>query len=151
MWRGGLPIRPYRPRESNRHEGRAGSPKAPLFTRQIITKMNRTMPFDSKVSLDAERETADPLVMLAQPYHLYVERVDPERNMARFYILTIEPTLFGTPRSVRRWGRIGFGGQAMEHHFDSEKDAVAMFLDLLRAKRARGYRTRPMCKARDRD
>jgi len=77
--------------------------------------------------------------MLIQPYHLYVERVDPDRNMARFYTLAIEPTLFGTPRLLRRWGRIGTLGRTMIHHFEREEEAVALFLDLLREKRARGY------------
>ncbi|MBZ9761733.1 WGR domain-containing protein [Mesorhizobium sp. CA8] len=81
--------------------------------------------------------------MLAQPYRLYVERTDAARNMARFYALAIETTLFGTPCLTRRWGRIGCGGQSMVHHFDREEEAVSMFLELLRAKRARGYKTRP--------
>lgn len=78
--------------------------------------------------------------MLSQPYQLYIERTDAARNMARFYALAIEPTLFGTPCLTRRWGRIGTAGQALMHHFDREEDAVRMFLDLLRSKRARGYR-----------
>ena len=105
------------------------------------------MPLDSKVSLDVERETGDSSWMLVQPYHLYIERVDPERNMARFYLLTIEPTLFGTPRLVRRWGRIGTAGQAKVHHFEHEEDAVCLFLDLLRIRRSRGYRPKPIQKA----
>lgn len=102
------------------------------------------MPSDSKVSLDAESETGDSSVMLAQPYNLYIERVDPERNMARFYLLTIEPTLFGTPRLVRRWGRIGTAGQEKVHHFGREEEAVSLFLELLRIRRARGYRPKPI-------
>jgi predicted DNA-binding WGR domain protein len=78
--------------------------------------------------------------MLKQPYQLYIERTDATKNMARFYVLAIEPTLFGTPCLTRRWGRIGTAGQALVHHFDREEDAVRMFLDLLRSKRARGYR-----------
>ena len=77
--------------------------------------------------------------MLAQPYQLYIERTDPARNMARYYALSIEPTLFGTFCLTRRWGRIGSSGQSIAHHFDREKEAVAMFLDLLCRKRARGY------------
>ena len=80
--------------------------------------------------------------MLKQPYHLYTERIDLGRNMARFYTLTIELTLFGTPCLVRRWGRIGTDGQAKVHHFDREEDAVAMFLGLLRMRRSHGYVTR---------
>lgn len=94
--------------------------------------------------LDAETETGDSSVMLAQPYNLYIERVDPERNMARFYLLTIEPTLFGTPRLVRRWGRIGTSGQAKVHHFGREEEAVSLFLELLRKRRARGYKPKPI-------
>ncbi|MDB5552296.1 MAG: hypothetical protein JWL86_2280 [Rhizobium sp.] len=78
--------------------------------------------------------------MLSQPYQLYIERTDATKNMARFYALAIEPTLFGTPCLTRRWGRIGTTGQGLVHHFDREEDAVRMFLDLLRSKRARGYR-----------
>lgn len=80
--------------------------------------------------------------MLAQPYHLYIERIDTAKNMSRFYAMTIEPTLFGAPCLTRRWGRIGTYGQAMVHHFEREEEAVTVFLDILRAKRARGYRTR---------
>ncbi|WP_037154007.1 WGR domain-containing protein [Rhizobium freirei] len=76
--------------------------------------------------------------MLAQPYHLYIERTDATKNMARFYSLSIEPTLFGTPCLTRRWGRIGSGRQSMAYHFDRKEEAVAMFLDLLWTKRARG-------------
>ena len=80
--------------------------------------------------------------MQKQPYHLYVERVDPDRNMARFYTLAIEPTLFGTPRLLRRWGRIGTFGQTKVHDFEREEEAVALFLALLRERRAHGYRVK---------
>jgi len=86
--------------------------------------------------------------MLAQPYQLYVERTDAAKNMARFYALSIEMTLFGTPCLMRRWGRIGSAGQSMVHHFDREEDAVQLFLELLRIKRSRGYRTRRSQNAR---
>jgi len=88
--------------------------------------------------------------MNAQPYQLYIERTDPETNMARFYALSIEPTLFGAPSLIRRWGRIGSRGQAKVHHFEKEADAVLLFLDLLRQKRARGYRARSDARARRR-
>ena len=38
--------------------------------------------------------------------YLVLERCDPARNMARFYVLTIEPTLFGDTALVREWGRL---------------------------------------------
>lgn len=80
--------------------------------------------------------------MLAQPYRLYIERTDPDRNMARFYALSIEPTLFGTPCLTRRWGRIGAIGQKKVHLFETEAEAVTLFLALLRKRRGRGYQIR---------
>ena len=38
---------------------------------------------------------------------LVLERRNAGRNMARFYVLAIEPTLFGEMALVREWGRIG--------------------------------------------
>jgi predicted DNA-binding WGR domain protein len=81
--------------------------------------------------------------MIVQPYHLYVERIEPEKNMARFYALAVQPTLFGEVSLVRCWGRIGTRGQRKVHVFHEEKHAVRLFLELLREKRNRGYRPKP--------
>lgn len=78
--------------------------------------------------------------MIQQPYHLYTERTDPTKNMARYYAMEIAETLFGEPCLIRRWGRIGASGQSLVHHFEREKDAVKLFLDVMRQKKARGYR-----------
>lgn len=80
--------------------------------------------------------------MIAQPYQLYVERKDRAKNMARYYAMSIDANLFGEVCLTRRWGRIGTKGQTLIHHFEREQDAVTLFLDLTRQKRARGYRTR---------
>jgi predicted DNA-binding WGR domain protein len=92
--------------------------------------------------LDAGRKKDEPDAMIRQPYQLYIERTDSTRNMARFYALTIEPTLFGEVCVCRRWGRIGTAGQKMVHQFAQERDAVALFLELVRQKRRRGYAPR---------
>ncbi|UVK57613.1 WGR domain-containing protein (plasmid) [Mesorhizobium sp. AR02] len=81
--------------------------------------------------------------MIAQNYRLYIERKDAGHNMARFYALSIEETLFGQICLVRRWGRIGTRGRIVQHSFDDEREAVELFLDLPRAKRTRGYRPWP--------
>ncbi|MGR9426271.1 WGR domain-containing protein [Rhizobium leguminosarum] len=86
--------------------------------------------------------------MIAQPYQLYVERTDTSKNMARFYAMAIEPTLFGDVCLIRRWGRIGAQGQEMRHSFPREEDAVGLFLDLLRQKRNRGYHLKGRIPAR---
>ncbi|MGO7050683.1 WGR domain-containing protein [Rhizobium johnstonii] len=77
--------------------------------------------------------------MTVQPYRLYIERIDPSKNMARYYALSIEPNLFGGTSLVRSWGRIGSRGQQKIHVFDSEAKAVDLLLTLLRKKRSRGY------------
>lgn len=104
-----------------------------------ITEMNQLGLSDSKHSLDAEYGKHDHACMITQRFQLYIERTNTEKNMARFYAMSIEPNLFGEPCLTRRWGRIGTKGQMMIHHFEAERDAVVLFLDLLRQKRGRGY------------
>ncbi|MQW86374.1 WGR domain-containing protein [Sinorhizobium saheli] len=86
--------------------------------------------------------------MIAQPYRLYVERTDAAKNMARYYVLEISGTLFGEACLTRSWGRIGKRGQSKMHLFAREEEAVDLFLDIMRQKRARGYRPSPMRSAR---
>lgn len=80
--------------------------------------------------------------MIAQPYHIYVERTEPARNMARYYAMEISATLFGEACLTRTWGRIGRRGQSKKQHFEREDEAVGLFLELVRQKRKRGYRPR---------
>ncbi|TIQ41817.1 MAG: WGR domain-containing protein [Mesorhizobium sp.] len=74
------------------------------------------------------------------PVHL--RRIDPSQNMRRFYMLAIQPTLFGGATVIRNWGRIGTNGQSMMETFDSSEDAVTASKRLERSKRRRGYRDR---------
>ncbi|MDE3175432.1 MAG: WGR domain-containing protein [Pseudomonadota bacterium] len=73
---------------------------------------------------------------------LVLERIDPSRNMARLYVLAIEPTLFGDTALARGWGRIGSRGRSrLDLHAD--KAAAAEALDVwLNRKLRRGYRVR---------
>ncbi len=80
--------------------------------------------------------------MIATAFQIHVERIDPARNMARFYALSIEPCLFGVAL-VRRWGRIGTGGRAQVEPMASEQEAVRRFLALAASKKRRGYRPPP--------
>jgi predicted DNA-binding WGR domain protein len=43
--------------------------------------------------------------------YLVLGRRDPDANMARFYVLPIEVSLFGDAALNREWGRIGTAGQ----------------------------------------
>ena len=69
-----------------------------------------------------------------------LERVDPARNLCRFYALTIEPTLFADVSLVREWGRIGArrGQRIVELHADQAAAEVACRRWSER-KRRRGY------------
>ena len=73
-------------------------------------------------------------------FHLYCQRVDPTRNMARYYALAIQPTLFGEAAVVRRWGRIGSRGGEKNEVFATEREAAVHFLTIARLKRQKGYK-----------
>ena len=76
--------------------------------------------------------------------HIVLERVDPARNIARYYVLSIEPTLFAKHTLIRRWGRIGCLGRERLQFFKSE-DALRAQVTLetwLTRKRKRGYAPR---------
>lgn len=73
---------------------------------------------------------------------LVLERRYETCNMARFYVLAIEPTLFGDTALIREWGRIGAQGQRrLELHPDHAAAAEALDVWLTRKSR-RGYRLR---------
>jgi predicted DNA-binding WGR domain protein len=73
------------------------------------------------------------------PRPVHIRRIDPERNMRRFYLLAIQPDLFGGAALVRNWGRICTSGQTMVETFDHPNDATVAFDRLLKAKRRKGY------------
>ncbi|MGL4240248.1 MAG: WGR domain-containing protein [Beijerinckiaceae bacterium] len=72
---------------------------------------------------------------------LRLERIDPARNMARYYTLAVEVTLFEDWSCTRRFGRIGArGGRIMLGLFETRAAAEAELVAVLRRKQARGYR-----------
>jgi predicted DNA-binding WGR domain protein len=74
---------------------------------------------------------------------LVLERRDESCNMARYYVLSVEPTLFGDVALVREWGRIGSPGRRrLDLHADDEAAGEALETWLAR-KVGRGYQVRP--------
>jgi predicted DNA-binding WGR domain protein len=71
---------------------------------------------------------------------LILHRTDPARNMARFYALSLEPSLFGEVILIRRWGRIGAFGQVRSEWFDTQPEAAKRLDSIAAAKTRRGYR-----------
>ena len=74
-----------------------------------------------------------------EPPHSDLVRIVPAQNMARFYGITLQPTLFGEVAVVRCWGRIGSRGRTMAVTYPDTKRAAEAFAELERKKRRRGY------------
>lgn len=73
------------------------------------------------------------------PTCLHLQRVDPARNMRRFYRMTIQRDLFGGTSLVRVWGRIGTRGRQMVSIHADEGRAITALMALAEEKRRRGY------------
>jgi predicted DNA-binding WGR domain protein len=74
--------------------------------------------------------------------YLVLDRRDPDANMARFYVLSIEESLFGDASLIREWGRIGTKGQRRVELHASHGRAAEALETWLRRKRRRGYKIR---------
>ena len=70
---------------------------------------------------------------------LVLRRLEPGRNVARFYALMLERDLFGRVVLVRHWGRIGTRGRERTDPHEDEAAAAEAMAKLAAAKRRRGY------------
>jgi predicted DNA-binding WGR domain protein len=79
--------------------------------------------------------------MSERRYSVYLRRVDPERDMKRFYELAAYVDLLGFHVVERRWGRLGRAGEGQRQVdlHPSEDDALAALELLARAKIRKGY------------
>jgi predicted DNA-binding WGR domain protein len=68
-------------------------------------------------------------------------RIDPDRNMSRYYQLHIQPGLFGGFDLVREWGRIGSPGTIRTAIYPNQDAATAALADAVKQRQKRGYRT----------
>ena len=66
-------------------------------------------------------------------------RTDHARRMARFYVLDVQPDLFGQWCFVREWGRIRRPGQMRSVPCPTEQEAHAALARQRRVKERRGY------------
>jgi len=85
--------------------------------------------------MDSALETTSPRLQM-----LVLDRTDPQHNMARFSVLSVEPTLFGDAALVREWGRWGGSGRRRLDLFTDIEEAAEALEDWLRRKAKRGYR-----------
>lgn len=71
---------------------------------------------------------------------VHLRRMDPIRNMARFYTLSVEMALFETWSCTRTYGRIGTRqGRIMVGLYPNEEEALVALRSILRKKQKRGY------------
>ena len=70
---------------------------------------------------------------------LVLDRVDGAHNMARYYVLSVEPTLFGDTAMVRQWGRIGTAGRRRIDLYAERTGARTALRVWLERKLKRGY------------
>ena len=68
-----------------------------------------------------------------------LDRHDPARNMARYYVLSIEPSLFGDTALVRQWGRHGRRGRQRIELFREHAHAIETLEAWFARKMRRGY------------
>ena len=72
--------------------------------------------------------------------YLRLEKINPARNHRRWYVLSVQPTLFGEWAVIREWGRIGNnGGESDSALYPSELDALSACDAVKIAKIRRGY------------
>lgn len=73
-----------------------------------------------------------------------LEKIIPDKNQWRYYILSLQPTLFGDWALIREWGRIGDrGGQGATDFFATQAEALTALEALRKTRLKRGYIVRP--------
>ena len=70
---------------------------------------------------------------------MHLRRIDPDRNMARFYTMSVQANLFGEWCLLREWGRIDSSGRLVAGGFASERAAARAMAEHLKAKLSNGY------------
>jgi predicted DNA-binding WGR domain protein len=76
---------------------------------------------------------------LALVHAILLLRIDPTKNMHRFYRLDVAPDLFGRWCLVAEWGRIGRAGRLRSAAFDDMAQAMEALVRQRRLKERRGY------------
>ncbi len=69
----------------------------------------------------------------------HLEKIDPAKNTARYYRMSVLPNLFGEWTLRREWGRIGRSGQVRMDLFRSQVEAESALETLTDAKQKRDH------------
>jgi predicted DNA-binding WGR domain protein len=131
-------LRERRASVASRARSAAGRLAQTLPFSLCITSLNRSGQTDSQNLLDGMHGRRDIHIMQTKDV-IHLRRIDPTRNMARFYRLSSALSLFGDICVVREWGRIGRPGRMRIDLYEKVEEAAAARHVLERAKRRRGY------------
>ena len=72
--------------------------------------------------------------------YLRLQKIDHAENERRWYVLSVQRTLFGEWAVIREWGRIGNdGGQTLASYFDTLPEALEASDAVKTRKSKRGY------------
>lgn len=74
------------------------------------------------------------------PVFCLFHRLDPARNVARFYLITTGPALFDAYAVTRFWGRLGGQQRHMVSPCGSASEALTLACRLAQRRLRRGYR-----------
>ena len=70
----------------------------------------------------------------------FLTRTDPTRNINRFYIVDVTPTLFGEWALVREWGRRGSPGTVRFSSYERRNEAETAEGCTIKRRLQHGYR-----------
>lgn len=71
---------------------------------------------------------------------IHLEKIDPDTNCYRFYVLSIEDDLFEPHSLMVHWGRIGTRGRYAIRASGSMKDMEAVTDRILKLRSRHGYK-----------
>lgn len=74
---------------------------------------------------------------------VFLTRIDSARQLQRFWLSIMTPTLLGGWSLVREWGRIGSPGTVQARSFDSEAEARRVERQGIRKRERHGYQPAP--------
>lgn len=70
---------------------------------------------------------------------ILLHRIDNSQNMARFYLVMVDLSLFGEWMVLRQWGRIGSRGQQRVELVEGLVAAQRRSQEIVAVKKRRGY------------
>jgi predicted DNA-binding WGR domain protein len=70
----------------------------------------------------------------------FLTRIDPARNINRFYVVEVMPSLFGDWMVMREWGRRGSPGTVRLSRYAMRNEAETAEQRTIKRRLQRGYR-----------